>query len=73
MTDGQPHILLVEDEKKVSAFIKKGLEEDHYTVETAPDGEKAKILLLQSGPFDLVIMDILMPKKDGLTLLQEIR
>jgi heavy metal response regulator len=72
MTDGLPHILLVEDEKKVSAFIKKGLEEEHYSVDTAPDGEKAK-LLLQAGAYDLVIMDILMPKKDGLTLLQEIR
>jgi heavy metal response regulator len=73
MSDGQPHILLVEDEKKVSAFIKKGLEEDHYLVDTAPDGEKGKALLQSAGPFDLVIMDILMPKKDGLTLLQEIR
>jgi len=73
MTDGQPHILLVEDEKKVSAFIKKGLEEEHYNVDTAPDGEKGKALLHSAGPFDLVIMDILMPKKDGLTLLQEIR
>jgi DNA-binding response OmpR family regulator len=72
MTDGAPHILLVEDEKKVSAFIKKGLEEEHYVVETAPDGEKAK-LQMQGCPFDLIIMDILMPKKDGLTLLQEIR
>ncbi len=73
MTDGIPHILLVEDEKKVSAFIKKGLEEEHYLVDTAPDGEKAKTVLQTSGPFDLIIMDILMPKKDGLTLLQEIR
>ncbi len=73
MTDGIPHILLVEDEKKVSAFIKKGLEEEHYLVDTAPDGEKAKSVLQTAGPFDLIIMDILMPKKDGLTLLQEIR
>lgn len=72
MADAAPHILLVEDEKKVSAFIKKGLEEEHYDVDTAPDGEKAKTLL-QAGAFDLVIMDILMPKKDGLTLLQEMR
>jgi DNA-binding response OmpR family regulator len=72
MADRIPHILLVEDEKKVSAFIKKGLEEENYSVETAPDGEKAK-LLIQTVPFDLVIMDILMPKKDGLTLLQELR
>ncbi|HLP17802.1 MAG TPA: response regulator transcription factor [Bacteroidota bacterium] len=72
MNDGRPRILLVEDEKKVSAFIKKGLEEENYCVETAPDGEKGKVMM-QASSFDLVIMDILMPKKDGLTVLQEIR
>jgi heavy metal response regulator len=72
MNEGMPRILLVEDEKKVSAFIKKGLEEEHYCVETASDGEKGK-LALQTSEFDLIIMDILMPKKDGLMLLHEIR
>jgi heavy metal response regulator len=72
MNDGKPRILLVEDEKKVSAFIKKGLEEDSYCVETAADGERGKLMMLASQ-YDLVIMDILMPKKDGLMVLQEIR
>ena len=65
-------ILVVEDEKKVGAFIKKGLEEDHYTVELAFDGDKGEELASQR-PFDLIILDILMPKKDGLTLLKELR
>lgn len=72
MSEGKPRILLVEDEKKVSAFIKKGLEEDSYCVDTAGDGEKGKLMLQQSD-YELVIMDILMPKKDGLMLLQELR
>ncbi len=65
-------LLVVEDEKKVAAFIKKGLEEDRYTVEVASDGDKGEELASQ-GSFDLIILDILMPKKDGLTMLKELR
>jgi heavy metal response regulator len=65
-------ILVVEDEKKVGAFIKKGLEEDRYSVEVAFDGDKGEELASR-GSFDLIILDILMPKKDGLTMLKELR
>ncbi|HTR82800.1 MAG TPA: response regulator transcription factor [Bacteroidota bacterium] len=65
-------ILVVEDEKKVSAIIKKGLEEDNFSVDLAFDGEKGKELAIEHA-FDLIILDILMPKKDGLTLLKELR
>jgi len=65
-------ILVVEDEKKVGAFIKKGLEEDNYTVDLAYDGEQGEELAGKES-FDLIILDILMPKKDGLTLLTELR
>ncbi len=65
-------ILVVEDEKKVGAFIKKGLEEERYSVEVAFDGDKGEELACQ-GSFDLIILDILMPKKDGLTMLKELR
>ncbi len=65
-------ILVVEDEKKVGAFIKKGLEEDRYSVEVAFDGDKGEELA-SHGSFDLIILDILMPKKDGLTMLKELR
>lgn len=65
-------ILVVEDEKKVAAFIKKGLEEDRYSVEVAFDGDRGEELASQ-GAFDLIILDILMPKKDGLTMLKELR
>jgi len=65
-------ILVVEDEKKVAAFIKKGLEEDRYSVEVAFDGDRGGELASQ-GAFDLIILDILMPKKDGLTMLKELR
>jgi len=65
-------ILVVEDEKKVAAFIKKGLEEDNFKVELAYDGEKGEERATESA-FDLIILDILMPKKDGLTMLEELR
>jgi heavy metal response regulator len=65
-------ILIIEDEKKVAALIKKGLEEERYDVEVAFDGESGTELA-SVQPYELIILDILMPKKDGLTLLREIR
>jgi len=65
-------ILVVEDEKKVAAFIKRGLEEDNFSVEVAHDGEQG-MEMASDGGFDLIILDILMPKKDGLTMLGELR
>ena len=65
-------ILVVEDEKKVAGFIKRGLEEDRFNVELAHDGEQG-MELAAAGRFDLIILDILMPKKDGLTMLEELR
>ncbi|MEW6061144.1 MAG: response regulator transcription factor [Bacteroidota bacterium] len=66
------HILIIEDEKKISALIRKGLEEESYSVEEAHDGEKGE-QLLEQNQFDLVILDIMMPKKGGLEVLQSLR
>jgi heavy metal response regulator len=65
-------ILVVEDEKKVASFIKKGLEEDGYAVDVAADGEAGLALALE-GVHDLVILDIRLPKRDGLQVLQALR
>jgi len=65
-------ILLIEDEKKVSSFIKKGLEEESYAVDLASDGEIGLMMGLD-GIHDLIILDINLPKKDGLSVLQELR
>ena len=65
-------LLLVEDEKKVSSFIKKGLEEEGYAVDLASDGE-AGLLLGLDGVHDLIILDINLPRKDGLGVLKELR
>ncbi len=65
-------ILVIEDEKKVAKFLQQGLEEERYTVDVVNDGEAGSHLAL-TEKFDLIILDILLPKKDGITLLREIR
>ena len=65
-------ILVVEDEKKVASFIKKGLEEEHYAVDIAYDGEKG-LALAQINEYDLILLDIMLPRLDGMEVLKQIR
>jgi heavy metal response regulator len=65
-------ILVVEDEKKVASFIRKGLEEEGYAVDVAADGEEGLALGL-TRVHDLIILDIRLPKMDGLRVLQALR
>ena len=65
-------ILLVEDEKKVASFIKKGLEEEFYSVDVAHDGKEG-LQLAMVEEYDLIILDIMLPLKDGFTVLKELR
>ena len=55
-------ILLVEDDSRMAGFIRRGLKEENYTVDTAEDGEKG-LYLAQLNPYDLVVLDLLLPKK----------
>lgn len=65
-------VLLVEDEPKVSAFIRRGLEEEGFTVDTAFDGDMgARLALAQS--YSLVILDVILPLRNGYEVLQAIR
>ena len=65
-------LLLVEDEEKVARFIRRTLEEEHYAVDVAPDGEAA-LDLIEVVPYDLVILDLTLPKKGGLEVLHLLR
>ena len=65
-------ILIAEDEKKVASFIKRGLETDSYEVTLSYDGVDG-LKRACSGEFDLVILDCMLPKKDGIAVLQELR
>lgn len=66
------NILLVEDDLRVSELIKKGLEEQGFTVTLAYDGLSAKYLFL-CHDFDLIITDIILPEINGIALCKEIR
>lgn len=65
-------ILIVEDEFKVARFLERGLKEEYYAVDVAYDGEEG-LLLAKSYDYDLMILDLSLPKKDGFQLLQEFR
>ena len=65
-------LLVVEDEKKVASFIKKGLQEEGYAVDLASDG-KTGLTMGLDGVHDLIILDINLPRMDGLSVLQELR
>jgi heavy metal response regulator len=65
-------ILVIEDEKKVANFIKKGLEEEHYAVDTAYDGEVG-LFMAEANEYDLIVLDLMIPKIDGLEVLKRIR
>lgn len=65
-------ILVIEDEAKVASFLKKGLEQSGYEVEIAPDGEQGWSKF-QSGDFDLILLDLMLPKISGWDLIPMIR
>ena len=65
-------LLIIEDDERIAALVKRGLEEHNYTVTVAYDGISGKKLAL-SQDFDLIIADVILPKMDGLELCKEIR
>ena len=64
--------LVVEDSRRLAGIIKRGLLEEGYTVDNAYDGEEAQYMA-ETTPFDLIILDIMLPKKDGVTVCRELR
>ena len=65
-------LLIVEDERKVALFLKKGFQAESYSVDVATDGEQGLQLALSSA-YDAIILDIMLPKLNGLDLLRELR
>lgn len=65
-------VLVVEDEPKISAFILKGLEEEQYVVDAAFDGETGLDMAL-SVEYDIIVLDILLPRRDGVSVCRELR
>jgi DNA-binding response OmpR family regulator len=65
-------LLIIEDEKKVAQALQKGLESEHYQVQVALTGEEG-FYLLASREFDLIILDLMLPGRDGLEILRTLR
>ena len=66
-------ILVVEDERKVAAFVRQGLVEEGHVVEVAADGAAALDAVADGPPYDLVVLDVMLPKRDGLDVLKTLR
>ncbi len=65
-------ILVVEDEPKVAAALQAGLQAEHYAVTTASTGEEG-FYLANTEPFDLIVFDVMLPGRDGLEILKNLR
>lgn len=65
-------ILVIEDEKKVASFIKKGLEEEFYAVDVALNGKEG-FELASKEEYDLIVLDVMLPYMDGFTVTRELR
>ncbi len=65
-------VLIVEDDKKIAGFIKSGLASEGFTVDSAGDGEEG-LYLMREGKYDLVILDLMLPLLDGISVLKKAR
>ncbi len=65
-------ILVVEDDKKVRRFLERGLREEKYAVDLCSDGEEAVHLAMMTE-YDVIILDIMLPKRDGFAVCRELR
>ena len=66
------HVLVVEDERRLSGIIKRGLIEEGYAVDIVYDGEEAQYMA-ETTTYDIIILDIMLPKKDGIAVCQDLR
>jgi DNA-binding response OmpR family regulator len=65
-------ILVADDDRRLTSIVKRGLVEEAYAVDVAYDGEEGEYFA-EVNPYDLIILDIMMPKKDGIEVCQELR
>jgi len=65
-------LLVVEDEARIASFIRRGLEEERHAVDVAPDGDDA-VHLATLNDYDVILLDVLLPRKNGLAVCRELR
>lgn len=66
------YILIVEDDKKVARFLKRGLQEEGYTADVAYNGAEG-LMMAMVNRYELIILDVMLPQKDGMRVLNELR
>jgi len=66
------HILIVEDEPKVAAFIRKGVQEEGWNADVAVDGDSS-LSMIRAGRYDIIALDIMLPGRDGMSVLRAMR
>src|SRR5579862_9024285 len=66
-------LLVVEDEHKLAGVLKRGLEEHGYVVDVAYDGEDGLALATADAPYDLIVLDVMLPRLDGFAVCQQLR
>jgi two-component system OmpR family response regulator len=72
MLDEDMRILVVEDDNKIASFIAKGLKQGGYAVDRCADGEEA-LVLAETTAYDAAVVDVMLPKLDGLSFIQRMR
>ncbi|MFW6132029.1 MAG: response regulator transcription factor [Candidatus Aminicenantaceae bacterium] len=72
MNNNNMKILIVEDDKKLSAFLQKGLREEQFAVDVCRNGANA-LHFVEINDYDVIILDLMLPGKDGLTVCKELR
>lgn len=70
--DQKKQVLIIEDDQFLREFYEELLVSEGMVVETAPDGDEASVKIHEGG-YDLILLDIVLPKKDGLTILREMK
>jgi two-component system copper resistance phosphate regulon response regulator CusR len=70
--NGTMRILVVEDDRKVSGFLRRGLQEENYAVDVCPEGNEA-LYLAQVNPYDVIVLDVMLPGRDGFSVCRELR
>ncbi len=65
-------VLIIEDEKKIVSFIRKGFKSEGFTVDAAFDGDEG-LFKATDGDYDIIILDIMLPQMDGITLCKKLR
>ncbi len=69
---GSPHVLIVDDDREIRDLLARFLKKHGYRVDTAADG-RAMTRLIETARFDLVVLDLMLPGEDGLTLCRRLR